>query len=208
MSETRALLANHHVAALVVVVPLLTALAVDWIITGVTGERTFITDDALSAPLWVHVLLTGGLCLACAMLIVVLRRERPLFLAVQRFGRTLRVCRTILMAGLVAMIAGNGIIYPLLKVFEIDSGPIYNASGLAAFFGLAATFLPAMVIGLTQVRRNELGVGGRVLALSVLAVLLTVAVFLFADDWASPVLLTMTVLGGISVVGVGARPRS
>ncbi|WP_048693191.1 hypothetical protein [Nostocoides australiense] len=55
-------------------------------------------------------------------------------------------------------------------------------------------------------RDHRLGIGSRLLSLTIPAGLLTLAVALLADGWASPVLLTMSVLGGLAVVGAGAPP--
>lgn len=127
-------------------------------------------------------------------------------------GRTLRACRAALAIGLVALALGTSVVSPLLEALDITSVPLYDASGLLALLALAATSGPALVIGLTQLRHAELGLGGRVLALAVPAIVLTAVVAVAADDWASPVLFTMAVLGCVSVLGVHAPgtpvPRS
>lgn len=196
-------LARHHIVALVLVLPLLAVLSVDWVITGVTGERTFITDDAVPGPGWVSVVMTWTLVAACLALFVVLRREAIRFVGLGRFTR---VSRRVLLVGLVAMAIGNAVASPLKRAFGIQDGPLAAISDMAALVAIAATFIPAVVIGLTQVRRNVLGLGGRLLMLTIPAALLTVAVALVADNWASPVLLTMSVLGGLSVLGAYAGP--
>lgn len=199
-------LAGHHAAALVVVAPLLTALAIDWVVTGVTGTRTFVTDNAVG-PTWAGLVVSAFLAASCVALVVVLLREKRLFLEATAWGRTLRGCRRVLIVGLVGLLVGTSVISPLLNAAGITSGLVYDVSGLLAAGALVSTFGPALVIGLTQLRRNELGLGGRVLGLAVPAIVLTAAVALLADDWASPVLFTMTVLAGIAVVGVGVRRR-
>jgi len=65
---------------------------------------------------------------------------------------------------------------------------------------------PVSSVILTRMRDDRLGIGSRLLSLTIPAGLLTLAVALLADGWASPVLLTMSVLGGLAVVGAGAPP--
>lgn len=193
-------LGRHHVAALVLTTPLVLMLAVDWVVTGLTGERTWVTDDAQGGPA-TAVLVSVALAAAFAAIFAVLRAERH---RLDDLGRLGRACRRVLLVGSVGMVIGNGIIHPAFLLADVEEGVLYDASGAVALAAIACTFLPSLVLGLAQVRRNTLGIGGRLLSLTVPAVLLTVATALVASDWASPVLLTAAVLVGLATVGAGA----
>jgi hypothetical protein len=197
-TRSRPALRRHHVVAVALSAPLVALLAVDWVVTGITGERTAITDDARAAP-WFSVLMTGWLSLAFAALWVVLLAEGPRFAIL---GRVARGCRAVLLLGCPLMTVGNGVVYPLLQAFDVEDGPVMAVSDALAGAGLALTFVPALLLGLTQLRDDRLGVGGRLLSLGIPALLLTAAVGLLAEDWASPVLLTMSVLVGLATLGV------
>jgi hypothetical protein len=197
-------LRTHHIVATALATPLIAGLAVDWVITGVTGHRTFITDDEIG-PAAAHVAVNGLLGLAFASLAVVLLREHERFAGLSRIARA---CWYPLLAGAFGMAAGNLVLYPIQTASGLDEGLLYNLSGLLALLALALTFLPSLVLGLTQVRENRLGAGGRLLSLAVPALLVTIAVALVADDWASPVLLTVSVLLGLSLLGAGSSPAT
>lgn len=194
-------LARHHIAALIFTVPLIVILAIDWVITGVTGRRTFITDDAVAGPGGVSTAIGITSSLGFAAIAFVLIREAPRFSGLGRLGR---VCRWSMIGGTIALAIGQTIIYRVVKALDV-TGFWLTVSDLAAATAIGLTFVPALLLGLLQIRQNRLGIGGRLLMLTVPALLVTIAIALVDQDWASPVLLTMSLLGGLSLVGAGRQ---
>lgn len=197
-------LQKHHRVALALIVPLIASIGVDSVFRGATGEPTFITDDTVGPPA-LGALVEGILGLAFFALFWVLRSEAARF---DQLGRVARACRKILIVGTAVLGAGMILVGPVMKPFSIDSGPAYDLSGLVATAGLGLTVLAALVLGLTQVRANVLGLGGRLLTLLVPVGALTAAVAMVNRDLASPVFLTITILGGLALLGVGVPSLS
>ena len=195
---------SHHRIALALTGPLLAALAVDSVVRAATGDPTFVTDDSVGPPALGQIV---NLVLAGAVLALhgVLRSERRTFAGV---GRLARGSRLVLLLSLPLLATGLVVAGPMLRTLGIDSGPLYDASGLVAFVGLTVSGLAAATLGLTQVRHNELGVGGRLLPLLLPAGLMTVVLGLVAQPLASPVFVSACMLIGLATIGVGRVNRA
>jgi hypothetical protein len=194
-------LQSHHRVALLLVVPLLGALVADTAVRVTTGESTFVTDDSVG-PAILGQVVSAFLGLALLALFWVLRREAGRFTVA---GRVARGCRRVLLVALPVLAAGLAVAGPALRSLGVESGPLYDASGLAALVGLLVCVVAAIVLGLSQLRRNTLGLGGQLLMLIVPAMLVTGGLALSEPDLASPVLLTAAMLGGLATLGVGAH---
>jgi len=195
---------KHHIVAGAMAGLCVLALLVDTAVVAATGERTFVTDDA-KGDTWLSVASSLWLGATFASLAWVAAREGDRF---AQGSRVVRVAGRVLLVGLVALAVGAGAVQPTLTAAGVDEGPAYDASGLVAFLAISSVILSALVLGLAVVRRNPLGLGGRVLGLLLPAVGLTVLLAAVAPDLASPVFCTMVVLGGVALVGVRAETRA
>jgi hypothetical protein len=191
---------THHRIAVSASLLAVAALAVDTVVFVRTGERTVVTDDArLGASGRVASAL--ALCLVFGLLAWVVARERSRFAAAPRLTRW---SRRPLLVGLVVLAAGFGLLSPALIVAGFDEGPLYDASGLVAALALATMFVGALGTGLGTLRRNPLGVGGRLLSLIAPVLAATAVLAVLEPRWASPVYTTAVVLVGVSLLGVRA----
>ncbi len=192
--------------ALVLVGLLVTALIADTVIVVTTGTRTVVTDNTGSAlgPPWLGTVTAAALIVTVGLLLLIVRGERHRF---AQAPAPARWAYPVLLFGLAALFVGTVVIAPLLRLLGIEGGPWMTASDAAAALCLAALFGSCLVIGLATLRRNPLGVGARVLALIVPAGLVTLVLGLIDPAWASPMLLTATVLAGVALLGVGAPSR-
>lgn len=192
--------------ALILVGLLVAGLIVDTVIVVTTGTRTVVTDNTGSAlgPAWLGTLTTAVLVLTIGLLVLIVRGERHRF---AQAPAPARWAYPVLLFGLAFLFVGTVVIAPLLRIAGVDGGPWLAASDAAALLCLLALFGSCLMIGLATLRRNPLGVGARVLALIVPAGLLTLILGLIDPSWASPVLMTATVLAGVALLGVGAPSR-
>lgn len=191
----------HHRFALYLTAIMAVAVVIDTAVRVATGDPTFVTDDAnVSTAASVAM----SLAIACAFGAgaFVLHRERQTF---ANAGKALRVFRVIALVSLVGLVVGMGVLDPIQQIAGIDSGPIYDIGGMIAGLSLLGTAASAIAIGLLCLRRNELGLGGRILALVVPVILATVALGAVASDVASPVFVTLTMMLGFGAIG--AHPR-
>jgi hypothetical protein len=196
-------LRTHHRVALLLVVPLLVAVAADTLYRAVTGDPTFVTDNTVG-PAGVGFLVSGWIAAALVSLAWVLRNESQAFAAARAVARG---TRRMLMVALPVLGVGLVVSGPLLTALYVDSGPVYDASGLVGAACSAICVLGSVVLGLTQLRRNVLGLGGRLLLLIVPAALLTAVLAITVPAAASPVFPFAAMLGGLATVGVGASAR-
>ncbi len=192
---------QHHILA-VTLTGLMTALiAVDTVVRAITGHATLITDDARgSAAAGIAISALLGLTFAACAL--VLQRELRAFTGTRGI---VRAARKAAITGLVISAAGQIAIHPLEVAAGVDpDGPWAAVSGLAALLGLLVTFLSALVLGIASIRRNALGLGGRILSLLLPAVAVTAVLAVVAPVVASPVLCTTVVLLGFATIGIRA----
>lgn len=201
---TTARLATHHRVAVGLTVPLIASIGIDLVHRLTTGLGTFITDDTIAGPPYLGDLIPVLLGCGFLSLAVVLLRERPRF---TELGRMPRACRRVVLAGTVLLGVGF-LARAALEAVGVESSPFYDATGILASVGLALTMLAAVVLGLSQLRTNRLGWGGRLLMLMVPAGLVTAGAGLVDPDLASPVLITATLLSGLATVGAGADQPS
>jgi hypothetical protein len=195
---------KHHALALTLAGAVIALLALDLVVRTATGDATWITDDTRAGT---------GLAVAMSLLLAasfaacasVLHEEAG---ACGGLGRTARVARRAGVAALVVMAVGQGLLHPVELVADVDPDGAWAAvSGLVALLGLLITFLSALVLGLASVRRNRLGVGGRVLSLLLPVVALTGGLAVAVPQVASPALCTAVVLVGFATLGLGTQGR-
>ena len=193
---------KHHLIAATLAAITIVLLLVDTAIAAVTGEHTFITDDGQGSTLTV---LLSGLALGTvfASMGLVVLRESPRFATARRPAR---LVRPVLTYGLFFLAAGFVTVQPLQTILGDESSPAVQVSGLVALAALTAVVASSLVLGLSLVGRNPLGVGGRVLVGLLPVMLLTALLGLVAPTLASPVYCTMVVLAGVSLLGVRAEP--
>ena len=194
-------LQSHHRLALAFALPLLVALAADSVHRGVTGDPTFVTDDAAGPPALaalVNLMLAGAL----GAIYLSLRAVATSFVPV---GKVARVARKVLLISTPALAVGFLLSGAVLIPLGINSGAVYDAVGIVATVFLLTSFVAGVLIGLTQLRQNLLGLGGRLLALVIPAALMTGLLAVAAPVLASPVFVFGTLMFGLATVGAGSR---
>lgn len=193
---------KHHIVAAVFGWSTAAAVVVDTVIHGVTGSRTWVTDDAQASFAGG---LMSGLWIAAtfASLAVVLHQERDRFLDAPGAAR---VVRRVLLVCLALLALGVGVVSTVTDALGIRSGIAYDVSGTVAFLTVVTFSLSALVLSVSVWRRNPLGLGGRVLRLLIPVGLATGALVVLAPaGWASPAYCSVVTVIGLSLVGVGAR---
>lgn len=192
---------KHHIVATILAGINIALLVVDTVVVATTGQRTFITDDAQGSTASA---LVAGTVLGLTFLAMgwVVLRESARFAGARRVARWTRPA---LLFGLFFIGGGFLILSPLRTVADLDEGTLYDVSGTIAFAVLTTTFLAALVLGLALLGRNPLGVGGRILAGIGPVIALTALLAVVAPSVASPILTTMVVLAGVSLLGVRAE---
>lgn len=193
---------KHHVVAVSAAAMLALAVLVDAVVIGATGQNTFVTDDE-AGPTAAAVVFTIFQALTYASLCWVLVAEAGQFAVANKAAR---ISRRTLLAGFALLTFGTLILNPLLRLLDVDEGPLYDVSGLLALIALVLTYGSALVLGLAVLRTNPLGIGGRVLALIGPAIVLIVVIGMVAPAWASPVWATVTAVAGTALLGVKAAP--
>lgn len=191
---------QHHIIAAVFGWTTAAAVIIDTVIHGMTGSRTWVTDDAQGS--FIGGLLSGlWLAATFASLAIVLLRERERFLDAPRVAR---IARRVLLVCLALLALGVGLISTVTDALGIQSGIVYDVSGTFAFVTVVTFSLSALVLSVTVWRRNPLGVGGRVLRLLVPVALATGLLALVAPaGWASPAYCSVVTVVGLSLIGVG-----
>lgn len=191
----------HHRLALAFALPLLVALAADSVHRGVTGDPTFVTDDAVGPPALaalVNLMLAGAL----GAIYLSLRAVATSFVPV---GKVARVARKVLLISTPTLTVGFLLSGAVLIPLGVNSGAVYDAVGIVATVFLLTSFVAGVLIGLTQLRQNLLGLGGRLLALIIPAALMTGLLAVAAPVLASPVFVFGTLMFGLATVGAGSR---
>lgn len=192
---------SHHRIALYFAAIMAVAIAIDTVVRIATGDATVVTDDS-SASTPASVAMSVAIACAFGAGAFVLHRERETFAST---GKALRVFRMIAVVSLIGLAVGMGVLNPIQQIAGIESGPFYDVNGLIAGLTLLGTAVSAIAIGLISLRRKELGLGGRILALVIPVVAATAALAALAPDVASPVFVTLTMMLGFG--SIGAHPR-
>lgn len=192
---------SHHRIALYLAGLMAVAIAIDTIVIIATGDRTVVTDDAEGSTA-AGVAMSLAIAAAFGAGALVLRRESQAF---THAGRALRAFRKVALVSLAGLVVGMGVLTPIQQIADVESGPLYDISGLVAGLALLGTAVSAIAIGLLGRRSPELGLGSRVLALVIPVVLATVALGFVASDVASPVFTTLTMMLGFGTLG--AHPQ-
>lgn len=190
---------RHHRLALAGSAALSAIALTDAVTHGLTGHYSFFAEDSgRPGPVVVSYLVHGLAYLALAH---VLRREAAAFAVTPRVARAARhillVCFTVLGVGMSTLA-------PVTYLAGLTEGALGAIWGLLGLGLLVALLLASAVLGLAVVRRNPLGVGGRVLAGVIPVVLATVALGFLAPGWAHPAYLETTINFGVALLGVGA----
>lgn len=191
---------THHRIASYFSAIMAAAIAIDTVVIIATGDRTVVTDDA-NASTAASVAMSLAIACAFAAGAFVLHRERQLFAGARK---SLRVFRRIALVSLVGLAVGMGVLNPIQQIADIESGPFYDVSGMVAGLTLLGVLVSGLALGLLSLRRNELGLGGRILSLLIPVIVATVALAALAPDVASPVFMTLTLMLGFGTIG--ARP--
>ena len=188
----------HHIAALIGCVGLSGIALTDAFVQATTGHDSLFADDAgplgavLASDVW------HGLTYAALTWVLIAEAGR--------FGaanRAARICRWVLVVCLAASAVSFVVIVPALLL--TDSGEsafaaVFGALGTPIFLG---TILAAIALGFAVLRRNPLGVGGRVLLLILPVTAVVVALAFLAPAYAHPGWVETVVNVGIALVGVG-----
>ena len=195
----------HHVVAVVMSAALSAIALFDAATHGITGRSSVFSDDSSQQG----IATVGGILhgLAYLALAFVLIRERPLFV-----GRLLRGTRFALL-GALALFAGLFLIATPIVFLTTGTAALPEGDTLGVALGILATtafvgmLVGGVILGLTQIRRATLGLGGRVLIAMAPVFGVTVLLGLMASPWAHPGYLEATFNLGISLIGVGLVAR-
>jgi hypothetical protein len=208
-SEKLMNLSRHHVVALIGATLTSTIALSDAILHGVTGRNSIFSDNS-GHPNWI---IAGGLVhgFTYAALSWVLIREHRRFSHANRLARALRY---VLLASLLLLAAGFVGVAPIVVTNDLPPTSAFGTAWVwVASIGFAGMILSSLVLGITVLRTNPLGYGGRLLGLLIVIVPITVALGFLAPKWAHPAYIETTIhfgvaLLGVAVAAVGAsRPR-
>ncbi len=193
-------LATHHKVALVPSVLTCTIALFDAATAATTGHYSVFADDSGNAPAQVGSSLVHGL--AYAALAWVLIREGFRFAP---YGRVVRGTRWVLTVSLLVLALGFVVVSPVLVLVgaELDgaAGTAWGAVASLAFFGM---ILSAVVLSVVVLRRNHLGIGGRVLGLLLPVAAGSVLLGVLGSPWAHPAYVETVINIGLALVGAGS----
>jgi hypothetical protein len=193
----------HHIAALIGCVGLSGIALTDAFVQATTGHDSILAAD--DGPVGAIVASDIWHGLTYAALTWVLITEAARFGAADRVAR---ICRWVLVVCLAASAVSFVAIVPTLLLTQSQDGAfaaVFGALGTPIFFG---TILAAIVLGLSLIRMNPVGIGGRVLALILPVTAVIVALAFLAPAYAHPGWVETVVNFGIALIGVGAVSRS
>ncbi len=188
----------HHIAALIGCVGLSGIALTDAFVQATAGhDSIFAAEDGpvgavLASDVW------HGLTYAALAWVLVAEAAR--FAAANRAAR---ICRWVLIVCLAASAVSFVVIVPALLLTDSGDGgfaEVFGALGTPIFFG---TILSAIVLGLTLVRSNPIGLGGRVLLLILPVTAVVLALAFLVPAYAHPGWVETVVNVGIALVGVG-----
>ncbi|KGN31365.1 hypothetical protein N802_04545 [Knoellia sinensis KCTC 19936] len=188
--------AKHHTFALLAALGLSAIALNDAVTHGLTGEYSVFADDG---PTWIVALGDVIHGLAYAGGLAVLRAERQRIHA----NRAASIFGWLLFAAFVPLALGfllAGIV-PLRDSLMTLGGPVIGVA-----FGLQ--FLAALGLGLSLVKRPETGVGSRILLAILPAIGVTVALAVFATDWAHPAYVETVTIIGTALLATSTRRAS
>jgi hypothetical protein len=132
----------------------------------------------------------------------VLVHERRCFAG---YGRLVRGARWVLLASLAVLAIAFLVVAPALAVSGAHPAGVLGAAwGVLAnvtFFGM---ILATVLLSLVVLRRNRLGVGGRVLRLLLPVAVATVLLGVLGSPWAHPAYVETVINLGLALVGAGS----
>lgn len=190
----------HHVVAIIGCAGLSGIALTDAFVQATTGHQSIFADDSgrlgavVAGDIW------HGLTYAALAWVLIAEAAR--FAAATRMAR---LCRWVLVVGLIVSAVSFTVVVPILLLTGSMDGAFaafFGALGTPVFF---ATILAAIVLGLALLRRNPVGIGGRVLAWILPVTAVVVALVLVAPGYAHPGYVETVVNVGLALIGVGAR---
>lgn len=193
----------HHVVALAGCAGLSGIALTDAYVQATTGHSSVFADDSGHTALIVAGDIWHGLTYAALAWVLVAEAGR--FAAANRFAR---ICRTVLLVGLIASAVSFVVVIPALLLTGATDGAFAAAFGLLGTPIFFATILAAIGLGLALLRNNPVGAGGRVLAWILPVTAVVIALAFLAPAYAHPGWVETVVNVGIALVGVGAAARA
>lgn len=189
---------RHHWVALGGALGILAISFTDAVTQVVTGHDSIFATGSGHPIAGLGSNLVHGLCYAG--LAGVLHAERPRF---STAGRAVRVARTVLLVVCAAMAVGFLVVSQLITQGAVagTAVTVYDATGTPLLF---AMILASTVIGLGVLRRNPLGLGGRILRWLLPTVALTVLAAVVVPEVAHPFAIEAVLNFGVALIGIRA----
>lgn len=194
-------LRRHHAIALVTSAGLSAIALFDAVTHGLTGQSSAFADDSAHQGIATF----GGVVhgVAYVALAVVLLRERALFTSRLTIGLRYLLLGAFAIFSVLFLIATPLVYLTTGRAALPEDHALSGVLGLVATAAFLAMLLGGTILGLTQVRRASLGLGGRVLIALAPVLGVTVLLGVLAPDWTHPGYLETTLNLGVSLIGVG-----
>lgn len=198
---------TRHIVALVTSLALAAIAVTDAATVALTGHSSVFADDSGVVPAMLVSWIVHGI--AYAALCWVLWQEGTRFGHANRFARVLR---GILLVCLAVLAVGFALVQPVMQLVGVDLDSGFAMTwGLVGTIAFAGVLLGSALLGLALIRRNPLGVGGRVLLGVLPAIAVVVVLGIVAPASAHPGIIELVVGVGLSLLGVhvtAARPAA
>lgn len=196
---------TRHIVALVSSLALAAIALTDAATAAVTGHSSVFADDSGVVPAILVAAIVHGTAYAAVWW--VLWKEGPRFAHANRFARVLR---GILLVCLAVLAVGFALLQPVMLLIGVDPDSGFAMTwGLIGTVAFAGVLLGSALLGLALLRRNPLGIGGRVLLGVLPAIAVVVLLGIVAPAFAHPGLVELVAGVGLSLLGVlGASARA
>ncbi len=186
----------HRLALTAATITSCIALA-DAVTAATTGHFSVFADDSGNTAAVLATSFVHGFTYA-ALAAVLLQQARHF----AGYGRVVRGARVVLVAALALLAVAFLVVSPILRL-TVAAGGEPVAWAVVANVAFAGMILSTLTVSLAVLRRNLLGLGGRVLRLLLPVVGLTVLLGVVGSPWAHPAYVETVINVGLALVGAG-----